>query len=134
MSTTTYTEHVHHGLLTYPEPSATFPSAWDQLGPSMTDRTGTEYYGVRGIDGREYVAEGVSPGAWRIMRAGDYGLGAVTRGHTLKAAVQHLNAFHVGETCAQCGHVNSHRGHACEACARIRYTDASGEYVKATDR
>jgi hypothetical protein len=119
MSAPVYAEHVHHGMLTYPD--HTGGSAWDQLGPAMTDHTGTEFYGVRGIDGREYVAEGVAPGAWRIVRAGHYGLGAVTSGHTLKAAVQHLNAFHVGETCAKCGHVNSTREHWCEQCKERRY-------------
>jgi hypothetical protein len=128
--TTGYAEHVHHGMLTYPPArQATgvggclvMPGgAWEQIGAQLTDHLGVMYCGVRGIDGREYVAEGVSPGAWRIVRAGHYGLGAVTHGHTLKAAVQRLNAFHVGETCDHCGHVNSERGHGCESCGRIRY-------------
>jgi hypothetical protein len=101
--TTGYAEHVHHGMLTYPPArQATgvggclvMPGgAWEQIGAQLTDHLG---------------------------RAGHYGLGAVTHGHTLKAAVQHLNAFHVGETCDHCGHVNSERGHGCESCGRIRY-------------
>lgn len=129
-----YSEHVHHGILAYPEPSEDFPSAWAQIGPSVTDHLGVSYYGVRGIDGREYVAESVSPGAWRIVRAGHYGLGAVTHGASLKGAVQHLNAFHLGEKCAQCGNYNSHRGHACETCHRIRYVNTAGQYVPAENR
>lgn len=119
MSATVNTEHVHHGMLTYPDTVG--GSAWDQLGPMMTDHTGTEFYGVRGIDGGRYVAEGVSPGAWRIVRAGSYGLGAVVRSASLKGAVQRLNAFHEGETCVHCQHVNSTRGHGCDSCGRTRY-------------
>lgn len=127
-----YAAHVDHGMLTYPTPEDPGTDAWAQLGPAMTDGL-TEFYGVRGMDGREYVAEGAG-GAWRIVRAGSYGLGAVTRADTLKGAVQHLNVFHVGETCAQCGNVNSYRGHACEQCGRIRYVNAAGEYVPAGER
>lgn len=120
MTAPTYAVHVHHGMLTYPAPGV-FASAWDQLGPAMADHTGTEYHGVRGIDGREYVAEGVAPGAWRVVRFGSYSTAAVVRSDTVKSAVQRLNTFHVGETCVQCGHVNSTRGHACDACRQTRY-------------
>lgn len=130
MSTLTYAEHVHHGTLTYPTPDDPGADAWAQIGPGMTDHTGTEYYGVRGMDGREYVAEGAAPGAWRIVRRGHYGLGAVVSSHTLKGAVQRLNAFHEGGTCRNCGHVNSERGHACDACGRIRYV-VGNEYAPA---
>jgi hypothetical protein len=116
----TYAERVHHGMLTYPTPENPGTDAWEQLGPAMTDGL-TEFYGVRGMDGREYVAEGAAPGAWRIVRRGSYGLAAVVRSHTVKGAVQRLNAFHAGETCIHCGHVNSTRGHACDACRNTRY-------------
>lgn len=124
--------HVHHGMLSWPDVTPD-SGVSEQIGAPMTDHTGTVYHPVRGTDGAEYVAEG-SGGAWRIVRSGSYGLGAVTRGHTLESAVQHLNTFHVGETCAQCGHVNSERGHACDACGRIRYVSATGEYVPAGER
>jgi hypothetical protein len=117
----THVAHVHHGMLTYPTPEDPGADAWEQLGPGMCDHTGTEYYGVRGMDGNTYVAEGAAPGAWRIVRAGSYGLGAVVRSASLKGAVQRLNAFHVGETCIHCGCVNPERGHWCTACGRRRY-------------
>lgn len=120
---------VHHGMLTYPSPENPGADAWAQIGPGMSDGL-TEYHGVRGMDGREYVAEGAAPGAWRIVRRGSYGLDAVTRSHTLKSAVQQLNAFHAGEVCVPCGHVNSYRGHGCESCGRIRYVDAQGRYAR----
>lgn len=120
MSAPTYAEHVHHGMLTYPTPENPGTDAREQLGPAMTDGL-TEFYGVRGMDGREYVAEGAAPGAWRIVRRGSYGLAAVVRSHTVKGAVQRLNGFHAGETCIHCGHVNSTRGHACDACRNTRY-------------
>jgi hypothetical protein len=116
----TYAERVHHGMLTYPTPENPGTDAWEQLGPAMTDGL-TEFYGVRGMDGREYVAEGAAPGAWRIVRRGSYGLGAVVRSDSVKGAVQRLNAFHTAEICDHCGHVNSERGHGCEQCGRIRY-------------
>jgi hypothetical protein len=73
--------HVHHGMLTYPTPENPGTDARAQIGPGMSDAL-TEYHGVRGMDGREYVAEGAAAGAWRIVRRGHYGLGAVVRSHT----------------------------------------------------
>jgi hypothetical protein len=66
--------------------------------------------------------KGTAPGAWRIVRRGHYGLGAVTDRTLLKGAVQRLNTFHTAEICDHCGHVNSTRGHGCEQSAvGIRY-------------
>lgn len=107
----------NHAELTYPD--TTGESAWDQIGPCVADDL-TEYYGVRGMDGGRYVLEGFG-GAWRIVRAGHYGLGAVVHSHTPKGAVQRLNAFHEGETCIHCQHVHASRGHHCESCGDRRY-------------
>lgn len=112
----------NHNDLTYPDMSPDIGAdALAQIGrPCAVDGIGNESYGVRGMDGRAYVLEGFG-GAWRIVRRGSYGLGAVTRSATPKGAVQSLNAFHIGETCDHCGHVNSERGHGCAECGRIRY-------------
>jgi hypothetical protein len=111
-----------HDDLTYPDMRPdTGADAWAQIGrPCAVDEIGNESYGVRGIDGREYVLEGFG-GAWRIVRRGSYGLGAVVRSDTPKGAVQRLNAFHVGETCIHCQHVHPSRGHFCDVCGRRRY-------------
>lgn len=98
-------------------------NAWDQIGPPLVDGS-REVYGVRGMDGGEYLAEletwrGFRE--WTIRRVGEYGPGRVCIGSTLKAAVQHLNAFHAGETCIHCSHVHSRRDHFCDRCGRRRY-------------
>lgn len=109
-----------HADLTYPDMRPdTGQDAYAQLGPSVSDGL-TEYYGVRGMDGGRYVCEGAG-GAWRIVRAGSYGLGAVVRSDSVKGAVQRLNLFHTGETCTHCGHVHPTRGHWCDQCGDRRY-------------
>lgn len=114
-----------HNDLTYPDMSPDIgASATAQIGPAFNVGTPLECYGVRGIDGNTYVLQRRvrgDRGEWEIVRAGHYGIGAVTSGATPKAAVQHLNAFHVGETCDWCKHVNATRGHACDSCGKIRY-------------
>jgi hypothetical protein len=97
-----------------------FGSAWDQLGDPTPDGS----YPVAGIDGCAYVARQETRHGelvWTIARASHYGPERVTSCATLKGSVQRLNAFHVAEICDHCQHVNSHRGHGCEACGRIRY-------------
>lgn len=111
-----------HDDLTYPDMTPdTGSDASRQIGPAVY-ADGRETYGVRGIDGGRYVlTSSLRRNRWEIYRAGHYGPGAVTSGATPKAAVQHLNAFHEGETCDHCQHVNSTRGHGCDSCGRIRY-------------
>lgn len=112
---------IAHDTLTYPPMTDdTGRDAWQQIGPEVAGAHGILRCGVRGIDGQQYVAERIR-GRWEIIRAGYYGPGAVTRADTLKGAVQHLNAFHEGETCIHCGHVHSARGHFCEKCNKRRY-------------
>lgn len=111
----------NHTDLTYPPMSDEIGrNAYDQLGPCVVDPRGSETYGVRGIDGGRYVLEQCRDG-WQIIRAGHYGPGAVVQSGTPKGAVQRLNAFHEGETCIHCGHVNEYRGHGCAVCGRRRY-------------
>lgn len=111
-----------HADLTYPPMTAdTGADAARQIGPAVY-ADGRETYGVRGIDGGEYIlTSSLRRGGWEVFRRGHYVPGAVTRGATPKAAVQHLNAFHVGETCIHCQHVNATRGHACDSCGQTRY-------------